>query len=109
VPMLQAAPGVRAVAIFEELCACSPARITPGKSLARPETGAAFLATPPDSARQRPRYPASPPAKPRKVKDYSDSARKAELRRTAWWSWEDSNQQPDDYERGRPTRDDMSD
>jgi hypothetical protein len=29
--------------------------------------------------------PASPMAKPRKVKDYSDGARQAELRRTAWW------------------------
>jgi hypothetical protein len=38
-----------------------------------------------DSGRQRPRYPASPAAKPRKVKDYSDGARKADLRGTAWW------------------------
>jgi hypothetical protein len=32
-----------------------------------------------------PRYPTSAPAKPRKVKDYSEHARKPELRRTAWW------------------------
>jgi hypothetical protein len=53
--------------------------------LARPETGAAFFVTPSDSGRQRPRHAASPPAKPRKVKDYSDDAGKPELRRTAWW------------------------
>jgi hypothetical protein len=40
--------------------------------LAKPETEAAFLATPPDSGRQRPRYHVSPTAKPRKVKDYSN-------------------------------------
>jgi hypothetical protein len=33
-----------------------------------------------DSGRQRPRYPASPAAKPRKVKDYSDGHTKAALR-----------------------------
>jgi hypothetical protein len=58
---------------------CSPARIAPGKSLARPETGVAFLATLADSRRQRPHCPGSPAAKPRKVKDYSDGARKPEL------------------------------
>jgi hypothetical protein len=68
-------------------CLCRQAGILPGKSLARPELGAAFLATPAVSGRQRGRSPASAPAKPRKVKDYSDSARKPELRRTAWWSW----------------------
>jgi hypothetical protein len=65
---------------------CSRAGVPPGKSSARPETGAAFLASPADSGRQRPRYPASPAAKPRNVKDYSDGAGKPELRRTAWWS-----------------------
>jgi hypothetical protein len=44
-----------------------------------------ILARPADSGRQRPRRPASPAAKPRNVKDYSDGARKPELRRTAWW------------------------
>jgi hypothetical protein len=53
---------------------CAGAGIPPGKDLAKPETGTAFLAAPVDSGRQRPRYPASPAAKPRKVKDYSDSA-----------------------------------
>jgi hypothetical protein len=57
----------------------------PGKSLARPETGAPILAKTADFGRQRPRSPASPPAKPRKVKDYSDGARKPKLRRSAWW------------------------
>jgi hypothetical protein len=47
--------------------------IPPGNGLARPETGTAFLATPADSGRQRLRYPASPSAEPRKVKDYSDA------------------------------------
>jgi hypothetical protein len=59
------------------------AGIPRGKSFARPETGAGFLASLADSGRQRPRYPASPAAKPRKVKDYSDGARKRSLRRTA--------------------------
>jgi hypothetical protein len=36
--------------------------IPPGKSLARPETEGAFLAISTDSGRQRPRFPASPPA-----------------------------------------------
>jgi hypothetical protein len=73
---------------------CSRVGIPPGKGLARTETEAAFLATPADSERQRPRYFASPAAKPRKVNDYSGGARKPELRRTAWWSWQDSNLQP---------------
>jgi hypothetical protein len=70
---------------------CPRVEIPPGKGLARPETGRAFLARQADSGRQRPGHPASPAAKPRKVKDYSDCARKPELRRTAWWSLEDSN------------------
>jgi hypothetical protein len=64
---------------------CSQAGIPSGKGLARPETGRAFLATRADSGRQRPRYSASLAAKPRKVKRYSDGARKPESRRTAWW------------------------
>jgi hypothetical protein len=28
---------------------------------------------------------------------HSDGARKANLHRTAWWSWQVSNQQPSDY------------
>jgi hypothetical protein len=75
---------------------CSQAGIPPGKSLARPETGRTFLATLADSGGQRPRYPASPAAKPRKVKDYSDGARKPGLRRTAWWAHKDSNLGPAD-------------
>jgi hypothetical protein len=65
---------------------CPSEGIAPGKTLARPETRAAFLATPADSGRQRPRSP-SPAAKPRKVKGYSERARKPELRGTAWWGW----------------------
>jgi hypothetical protein len=64
---------------------CSREGIPPGKSLVRPETGAAFSAVPADSRRQRPRYFAFPAAKPRKVKDFSGGAGKPELRRTAWW------------------------
>jgi hypothetical protein len=30
--------------------------------------------------------------------DYSDGARKPNLRGTGWWSWQDSNLQPSDYE-----------
>jgi hypothetical protein len=60
----------------------------PGKSFARPETAAALLATPADFGRQRPRYPGSPAAKPRKVKDYSDRGGKPFLRATAWWGWQ---------------------
>jgi hypothetical protein len=52
----------------------------PGKRLPGAETGAVFLATPADSGRQRPRYPASPAAKPREVKDYSHTAGKPDLR-----------------------------
>jgi hypothetical protein len=37
-------------------------------------------------------------AKSPQVKDYSDGARKPELRRTAWWSWQDSNPQANGYE-----------
>jgi hypothetical protein len=62
------------------------------------ETGRAFLATLPVSGRQRPRYLASPAAKPPKVKDYPDDARKPEFPRTAWWGWQDSKSQPSDYE-----------
>jgi hypothetical protein len=72
--------------------------VPPGKSLVRPETGAAFSAASADSGRQRRRYFAFPAAKPRKVKDYSGGARKTEARRSAWWSWQDSNLQPSDYE-----------
>jgi hypothetical protein len=78
---------------------CSRAGIPPGKGLARPETGGGILATLADSGRQRPRDPGSPAAKPRKVKDYCDGARKPELRRTAWWSWQDSNRRASDYAR----------
>jgi hypothetical protein len=53
--------------------------------------------SPDDSERQRPRDPAYPAAKPRKVKDYSERVRKPELRRTAWWSWQDSNQPTSNY------------
>jgi hypothetical protein len=76
---------------------CSRGGIPPGKSLVRPETGAAFSAAPADSWQQRPCYPASPAAKPRKVKDYSGRARKPDLRRTAWWRWQDSNELPSGY------------
>src|SRR5262249_31093248 len=79
--------------------------IPPGKGLARPETGAAFLATPADSRRQRPRYPASPAPKPRKVKVNSDRTGKHELRGTAWWGWQDSNWPLSDYgTRANPRR-----
>jgi hypothetical protein len=60
--------------------------------------GRHFLATSADSGQQRPSCPPSPTAKPRKVKDYSDRAGKANLRRTAWWSWQDSNRRASDYE-----------
>jgi hypothetical protein len=30
---------------------------------------------------------------------HSNGARKPELRTTAWWSWQDSNRQPNDYGR----------
>jgi hypothetical protein len=78
---------------------CPRAEIPPRKSLARAETGRAFLATLADFRRQRPCDPASPVANPRKIKDYSDGARNPELRRTAWWARQDSNLQPSGYER----------
>jgi hypothetical protein len=40
---------------------------------------------------------------PAEVKGYSERARKPELRRSAWWSWEDSNQQTNGYEQLRGT------
>jgi hypothetical protein len=52
------------------------AEFLPGKSLARPETGAAFSATTAYSARQRLASPASLPPKPREVKDYSGGTAK---------------------------------
>jgi hypothetical protein len=81
--------------IRTSLCSCE--RIPPGKSFARPETAAAFLATAAEFGRQRPHSPASPAAKPRKVKDYSDRGGKPESRKTAGWGWQDSNWQPSDY------------
>jgi hypothetical protein len=54
----------------------------PGKGFARPETGAAFLATLADSWRRRPRLLACLAAKPRKVKDYSDGALAVALRQS---------------------------
>jgi hypothetical protein len=62
----------------------------------------------PISGRQRPCYPASAAAKPRKVKNYSDRGRKPDLRGTAWWARQDSNLQPSGYERvgftGKPNK-----
>jgi hypothetical protein len=52
----------------------------------------------PISGRQRPCYPASAAAKPRKVKNHSDRGRKPDLRGTAWWARQDSNLQPSGYE-----------
>jgi hypothetical protein len=77
---------------------CQHREFLSGKRLPRPETGAAFSATPADCARQRPRFPASAAAKLRKDKDYSESRTKAALCRTAWWSWQDSNSPPTDYD-----------
>ena len=56
-----------------------------GKKFGETRDWAGIFGDLPDSGRQRPRYLASPAAKPPKVKDYSDDARKPELRRTAWW------------------------
>jgi hypothetical protein len=53
----------------------------------RLETEPALLAITANSARQRPASPAFPAAKPRKVKDYSDGARKRDSCGTAWWGW----------------------
>jgi hypothetical protein len=62
----------------------------------------------PISGRQRPCYPASAAAKPRKVKNHSDRGRKPDLRGTAWWARQDSNLQPSGYERvgftGKPDK-----
>jgi hypothetical protein len=46
---------------------CQLGKFLPGNHLARSEAGAAFLAIPVDSGRQRPRYRASSAAKPRKA------------------------------------------
>ena len=71
---------------------------TPYKVWRGQRLGRHFFAILPDSWRQRPCCPVSPSAKPRNVKDYSSGARKPELRGTAWWSWQDSNQQANGYE-----------
>jgi hypothetical protein len=55
---------------------CSRTRIPPGKGLARPETGPAFLTIMANSAWQRLTCLASPAGRPRNVKDYSDRAAK---------------------------------
>jgi hypothetical protein len=58
--------------------------------LARPETGGGIFGR---TARFRAVETAlsrASSAKPRKVKDYSGGARKPDLRRTAWWCWQDS-------------------
>jgi hypothetical protein len=69
-----------------------------GKSLAEPETGSPFLAATACSARQRRAFVRSKSAKSRKVKGNFDRAGKSVLRRTAWWSWQDSNRRASDYE-----------
>jgi hypothetical protein len=56
-----------------------------GKRFGEARDRGGVLATPADSGRQRPRWPAPRAAKPRKVKDYFSGARKPDLRRTAWW------------------------
>jgi hypothetical protein len=56
--------GLKPVSADIRTSLCSRAEIPPGKSLARPETEAAFFVTPSDSGRQRPRHAASPTAKP---------------------------------------------
>jgi hypothetical protein len=76
---------------------CRHREFLPGKGSARPETGRAFLARTACSARQRLAFPASPSPKAREVKDNSAPGRKPDLRRTAWWGWQDSNLQPSDY------------
>jgi hypothetical protein len=59
-------------------------------------------------ARQRLAVLASPAPKAPEVKDYSAGAKKPDLRRTAWWGWQDSNLQPSGYERvefiGKPAK-----
>jgi hypothetical protein len=67
---------------------CQHREFLPGKRLPRPETGAAFSATLADSGRH---CPASPAAKPRKVKDYSDTPESGFARDC------DSNRPPTDY------------
>jgi hypothetical protein len=76
---------------------CSRARIPPGKSLGGQRLGGLFWRHLPISGGKDRAIPRLAAAKPRKVKDYSDGARKPELRRTAWWGWQDLNLPPPDY------------
>jgi hypothetical protein len=82
---------------------CQLGEFLPGNGLARSETGPGFSVPTLCSALQRLASLASPPRKPRKVNDYSHGHRKPDLRRTAWWSWQDSNPQANGYEQ-RMTR-----
>jgi multidrug efflux pump len=66
---------------------CSRPGIPTGNGLVRPETEPALLAITANSAWRRPASPAFWRAKSRKATDYSDRARKPELRGTAWWGW----------------------
>jgi hypothetical protein len=93
------------VSVGHRTSLCQHREFLPGKRLPRPETGAAFSATLAVCARQRQRCSASAAAKPRKVKDFSDSRTKAALCGTVWWGWQDSNWCSRDYgTRANPRR-----
>jgi hypothetical protein len=98
-------PGARAqtfrlepVSVSSRTSLCRSRQFLPGKGLARTETGPRFLPTMDYFARQRRGSVAFPSPKPREVKDISGCARKPDLRRTAWWGWQDSNRRPNGYE-----------
>ena len=86
------------VSVGSRTSLCRSRQFLPGKGFARPETGPRFLPTTVYFARQRLGSLAFPSPKPREVKDISTGGRKPDLRRTAWWTRQDSNQQPSDYE-----------
>jgi len=87
------------VSVGSRTSLCLRRQFSPGKGFAGAETRPRFWTTAAYFARQRLISLASPKAKARKAKDYSTGRRKPDLRRTAWWSWQDSNRQPSDYGR----------
>jgi hypothetical protein len=69
---------------------CLRGEFLPGKALARSETGPAFLTINGEFRVTETGLSGVSRSKPREVKDISTRAKKPDLRRTAWWGWQDS-------------------
>ena len=79
---LEALTRLKPVSVGSRTGLCQRRQFPPGKAFAGAESEPRFWAP-----RRRLAYLASRVAKARKVKDYSDGARKLDSRRTAWWGW----------------------